>query len=342
MDITYLSHYLAEHRYPAFRAKQIIKGIIQDGHAAYTDITTIPRDLQEKLSHEVPVLPFTVITVHTSHDGRAMKALCQLTDGGHMIETVLISPKPNMWSACISCQVGCAMGCAFCATGKLGLKRNLTVDEITSQVLFWRQYLKKQKIVGTCDNIVYMGMGEPFMNWKNVRESINILTDKTIFGFSNRGLSVSTSGVVPGIKDFADTCPQVNLAISLHFASDQKRAIYMPVNTGYDLSALRDALQYYLSKNKRKIFIEYIMLKGINDTPEDARLLAQYVSSIGHMQLLHINLIRYNAIGENFIPSDRDTVKTFQSVMQQMHIPCTIRKSVGDDISGACGQLAGK
>ncbi|MFA5986068.1 MAG: 23S rRNA (adenine(2503)-C(2))-methyltransferase RlmN [Parcubacteria group bacterium] len=342
MNITQLSTYLSEHKHPDFRRKQIIKGIVQDGCATYAEITTIPRALQEELLRNVPILPFTVVKIHASQDGRAIKALLQLTEGKHMIETVLISPKPQMWSACISSQVGCAMGCAFCATGKLGLVRNLTTDEITSQVLLWRQYLKQHNIIDTFANIVYMGMGEPFMNWKNVKESIDILTDKDLFGFANRGLSISTSGIVSGIMDFADTCPQINLAISLHFVSDAKRTKYMPVNNGYDLSQLRHALQYYLSKNKRKIFIEYIMLKGINDTPEDARLLAQYVASIGHMQLLHINLIRYNAIGENFSPSERETVKKFQSIMQKAHIPCTIRKSVGDDISGACGQLAGK
>jgi 23S rRNA (adenine(2503)-C(2))-methyltransferase len=342
MNITQLSTYLSEHKHPDFRRKQIIKGIVQDGCATYAEITTIPRVLQEELLINVPILPFTVVKIHASQDGRAIKALLQLTEDKRMIETVLISPKPHMWSACISSQVGCAMGCTFCATGKLGLVRNLTTDEITSQVLLWRQYLKQYHITGTFANIVYMGMGEPFMNWKNVKESIDVLTDETLFGFAKRGLSVSTSGIVPGIMDFADTCPQINLAISLHFASDAKRTKYMPVNNGYNLSQLRQALQYYLSKNKRKIFIEYIMLKGINDTLEDARLLAQYIASIGHMKLLHINLIRYNTIGENFSSSEREVVKKFQLIMQKAHIPCTIRKSVGDDISGACGQLAGK
>lgn len=342
MNIAQLTIFLAEKKYPTFRQKQIIKGIVQEGAASYEAITTLPRTMQQDLAQCVPILPFRVVTTLVSKDGRAIKMLVQLNESKHMIETVLISPKPGMWSACISSQVGCAMGCAFCATGKIGLLRNLTADEITSQVLIWRQYIRTHKLEGSFDNIVYMGMGEPFMNWPHVRESIMQLTDPQLFGFAKRSISVSTSGVASGIKEFADTCPQVNLAISLHFATDQKRSAYMPVNTGCDLAQLRDALQYYLSKNKRKIFLEYIMLKDINDSPEDAHALAAYVRSIGQLQLLHVNLIRYNAIGENFLPSDRERVKSFQAALLRAYIPCTIRKSVGGDISGACGQLAGK
>lgn len=341
MDITQLRTFLAEKKYPTYRVEQIIKAIIVEGKAAYEDITTIAKDMRGELATHVPILPFTPSRVFISQDGRAMKALLRTQDG-HVIETVLISPKPGEWSACISCQIGCAMACAFCATGQLGLKRNLTVDEITSQVLFWRQYLAQQKIVGTFTHIVYMGMGEPFMNWKNVKESIDLLIDPKIFGFAQRGISVSTSGIVPGIKAFADTCPQINLAISLHFADDAKRSQYMLVNTGYDLDALADGLRYYFTKNKRKVFIEYIMLQGINDTPQDARQLAAYLRSIGNMHLLHINLIRYNAIDQDFIPSKKDIVKKFQSILEKIGVTCTIRKSMGDDIHGACGQLAGR
>lgn len=340
MDITQLRIFLAEKKYPAYRTDQIIKAIIVDGRASYDDITTIAKDMRTDLSAHVPILPFTPSKVFISQDGRAMKALLRTQDD-HLIETVLISPKPGEWSACISCQIGCAMACAFCATGQLGLKRNLTVDEITSQVLFWRQYLARENIAGTFTHIVYMGMGEPFMNWKNVKESIDLLVDPKIFGFAQRGISVSTSGIVPGINAFADTCPQINLAISLHFADDAKRSQYMPVNTGYDLDALADGLHYYFTKNKRKVFIEYIMLRDINDTAQDARQLAAYLRAIGQMHLLHVNLIRYNSIDQDFTPSQKDTVKKFQSILEKMGVACTIRKSMGDDIHGACGQLSG-
>lgn len=340
MDHKKLKIVLEEKNQPAFRYKQITKAILRDAITSFEDISTLPKELRAILSEELSILPFTLMNVVISADKRAMKALFMLSDG-KIIESVLISPKPGMWSACISCQVGCAMSCDFCATGKLGLKRDLTTDEIVSQAIFWRGYLKNEKIDGTYANIVYMGMGEPMMNWDNVKESIEVLTDADLCNFPNRGLSVSTSGIVSGIKKFADTFGQVNLAISLHFASDEKRSKYMPVNKGNNLEQLKEALQYYLRKNKRKLFIEYIMLDKINDTHEDAVMLAEYLRSVGTMHLLHVNLIRYNAIDGDHVPSTKNTVQNFKKDLDDLGISATIRKSIGDDIHGACGQLAG-
>ena len=340
MDVKKLEKFIKERKYPKFRFGQITNAIFDRSVDTFFEIDQIPKDMREKLAKNISILPFEVVHIAYSKNGDAIKALLKLEDN-HIIETVLIAPKPGKWSACISCQVGCAMACAFCATGKLGIKRDLTTDEITSQILFWRQYLKKENIDGEFNNIVYMGMGEPFMNWENVKESIDILIDEKLFNFPRRGLSVSTSGVAPGIEKFANECPQINLAISLHFASNEKRSRYMPVNKGYDLEKLKESLQYYLSKNNRKIFIEYIMLEGINDSREDAMLLTRFLKKIGKLQLLHVNLIRYNSIGEGFEPSGKKVVREFQNILQKQNIPCTIRKSVGDDIHGACGQLAG-
>jgi 23S rRNA (adenine(2503)-C(2))-methyltransferase len=339
MNILEVKNFLRENKYPNYRESQIFKGVFHDAMDSFEKISVLPKDLRKKLCENVDLLPFTILHVATSKNNDAIKALFQLYDG-NIIESVLISPKPGKWSACISCQVGCAMGCTFCATGKLGIKRNLTVDEITSQVLFWRQYLKNN-ISGDFSNIVYMGMGEPFMNWQNVKESIAIFTDEKYFNFPKRGLSVSTSGIVLGIKKFADECPQINLALSLHFATDKKRGAYMPVNKNNDLTEIKNALKYYFSKNNRKVFIEYIMLREINDTDDDAKNLVTYLKSIGKKHLLHVNLIRYNSIGKGFAPSDKNTVRRFQLVLEREKIICTIRKSVGDDIYGACGQLAG-
>ncbi len=226
--------------------------------------------------------------------------------------------------------------------GKLGLGRDLTSDEIVSQAVFWRGYLRENDIVGTYTNIVYMGMGEPFMNWENVKESITILTDESLCNFPNRGVSVSTSGVVLGIEKFADTFGQINLAISLHFAFDEKRDKYMPVNKAYNLERLKESLQYYLSKNKRRLFIEYIMLDGINDSKEDAIELTKYLRSIGEKKLIIVNLIKYNSIDGDFAPSTAGSVQRFKELVKGGGVACTIRKSIGDDIHGACGQLAGK
>jgi 23S rRNA (adenine(2503)-C(2))-methyltransferase len=351
MDIKKLEQFLNENNLPKFRLGQIQKAIFQDGVFSFAEITTLSKDLREKMEKELKMLSFETEKILVAKDGQSIKALLKL-NSGDLIETVLISPKPGIWSACISCQVGCAMGCRFCATGKMGFKRNLTAEEITDQILFWKQYLKsnfrlfknlKLKIENcNVNNIVYMGMGEPFNNWDEVSESIRNLTDEKIFGFGSRSLSVSTSGIAEGIAKMASEFPQVNLAISLHFASDQKRSLYMPVNNKDNMEALRSALQQYFKITKRKVFLEYIMLDGVNDTTLDARTLSQYVGSIGKRQLLHVNLIRYNMTSEGLKPSTRNRTQEFKAELEKSNIGVTIRKSLGDEIKAACGQLAGK
>ena len=339
MDYKKLKKILSDNKQPEFRFEQIAKPVFYDGAQSFDDITNIPKDLRGILNQEISILPFEVENIVVSGDKRAIKALFKLGDN-NVIESVLISPKPDMWSACISSQVGCAMSCEFCATGRLGLGRDLTCDEIVSQAIFWRGYLKHNGIAGNYSNIVYMGMGEPFMNWQNVKESIQVLTSQELGNFPNRGLSVSTSGVAPGIMKFADEFGQVNLAISLHFATDEKRTKYMPVNKAYNLDKLREAIKYYLSKNRRRIFVEYIMLKGINDSDDDAKKLTSYLKTLGAGKLLIVNLIKYNFIDKGFEPSDKKTVMRFKELIKSDGVACTIRRSVGDDIHGACGQLA--
>lgn len=353
MDISKLAKFLEEKNQPKFRLGQIQKAIFQDGMSSFSQITTISKDLREMLQTYIgEMLSFEVEKVLEARDGQSIKALLKLHDGSP-IETVLISPKPGVWSACISCQVGCQMGCRFCATGKMGFKRNLTAEEITDQILFWKQYLKKnaesfrisdlgiRNSNTSVGSIVFMGMGEPFNNWQNVSESIKILTDEKLFGFGSRSLSVSTSGIAEGIVRMAREFPQVNLALSLHFANDEKRSRYMPANLKDDMSALKKALQEYFQITKRKVFLEYIMLDGINDTALDARQLAEYIKSIGNKQLLHVNLIRYNTTSEDLKPSTRDNTTRFKNGLEKLGIHATIRKSLGDEIKGACGQLAG-
>lgn len=352
MDIKKLEQFLLENNLPKFRLGQIQKSIFQDGVASFSEISTLSKELREKMEKEMKLFSFEVEKVLVAKDGQSMKALLKLADG-NLIETVLISPKPGIWSACISCQVGCAMGCRFCATGKMGFKRDLTTEEITDQILFWRQYLNKNfqlfknlklKIKNyniSVGNIVYMGMGEPFNNWKNVSESINILIDEKLFGFGSRSISVSTSGVASGIERMANEFPQVNLAISLHFASDEKRDRFMPVNKKDNLENLKLALKKYFTITNRKVFLEYIMLDGINDTALDAKKLSDFVYSIGNTHLLHVNLIRYNTTSEDLKPSSKTRTQLFKQELEKHRINATIRKSLGEEIQAACGQLAG-
>lgn len=351
MNLKKLEKIILEKNIPTYRLNQIQKAIFVDAQDSFLNISNLPLGLRTTLDKEIEILPFEIKTILVSRDNRAIKALLTLNDG-NLIETVLISPKPGTWSACISSQAGCALGCLFCATGKGGFKRNLTTDEITSQVLFWRQYIKnnlKSKDENLpagrqglkFENIVYMGMGEPFLNWENVKESIIELTDAKFFGFRNRSISVSTAGVVDKIEDFANTFPQANLAISLHFADNAKRSDFMKVNKLHDLNKLKKALQSYLTKSNRRVFIEYILMDGVNDSREDALKLAGFLKEINSDKMLHVNLIRYNSIGFGLNPSSPDITQKFKNTLKKEGITVTIRKSLGSDISGACGQLAG-
>lgn len=366
MNIAGLENFLAERNQPKFRLGQIRKAVFQDGVSAWSEMTTIPKDLQKLLDENFKILSFDVQNILLARDGRSVKALLKLSDG-HLIETVLISPKPDTWSVCVSSQAGCPLGCAFCATGRGGFKRNLTAEEITDQVLFWRQYLKKNfqcsifnfqtnsnfknsklkidskfPIQNSKFTLVFMGMGEPFLNWENVRQSLHDLTDPALFGFGSRAISVSTAGIPKGIESLSEEFPQINLAVSLHFATDEERNKFMPINREYNLEKLRDALKKYFQKCHRKVFLEYLLLAGINDSQEDADNLIKYIRSIGHAQLLHVNLIRYNSTSDDLKPSEIGVVREFKDYLAQNGFHATIRKSLGEEIQGACGQLAGK
>jgi 23S rRNA (adenine(2503)-C(2))-methyltransferase len=346
MNLEKLETILQAQKQPKFRLEQIKKAIFQDGISSWDGITTLSKDLRQQMS-QLEILSFEVQQIFVSKDGQSVKALLKLADG-NLMETVLIAPKLGTWSACISSQVGCAVGCKFCATGKMGLIRNLTAEEITDQILFWRQYLRRElsphkgDLAPNISTIVYMGMGEPFLNWKEVSESLRNLIDEKMFGFGARSISVSTSGIPEGIDKLATEFPQVNLALSLHFADDAKRSSAMPINQKNNLEKLRGALQKYFAKTKRKVFLEYVMLSGVNDSSEDAEKLIRFVKSIGKLQLLHVNLIRYNSTNSDFKSSSKERTVMFRDYLEKNRIGVTIRKSLGEEIQGACGQLAGK
>ncbi|MFA4818050.1 MAG: 23S rRNA (adenine(2503)-C(2))-methyltransferase RlmN [Parcubacteria group bacterium] len=356
MDVEKIKIFLEKNNQPKFRLAQIQKAVFEDGVSSFEEITTLSKELRHRMS-KLKILSFEVEKVLVAKDGQSVKALLKLEDGKN-IETVLISPKPGVWSVCISCQVGCPMNCRFCATGRGGFARNLTAEEITDQILFWRQYLKKNSKIENCkparpagglkienydiNNIVYMGMGEPFLNWENVRESLKNLINKNLFGLGSRSISVSTAGIPEGIEKLAQEFPQVNLAISLHFADDKKRSVFMPVNKKYNLEELRNCVSNYLRTTNRKVFVEYILLENINDSREDAEKLAKYLKLIGKLQLLHVNLIRYNTTGGELKPSSRNRIEEFKNFLLKNHIQVTIRKSLGEEIQGACGQLVSR
>jgi 23S rRNA (adenine(2503)-C(2))-methyltransferase len=345
MNLETLEKFLKDNSQPKFRLEQILKAVYRDGASSFLDISTIPKDLKEELNKEIKILSFDAEKILISKDKRSTKALLKLNDG-NKIETVLLSARAGEYTVCVSSQVGCLLNCAFCATGKAGFKRNLTAEEISDQVLFWKEFMRinsKFKIQNSkLTNVVYMGMGEPMLNLEAVEKSIGELIDPKIFAMGSRSISVSTVGIPEKIEDFWKKFPQINLAISLHFADNDARSCWMPINKKYNLESLRAVLQNYFKNNKRKIFLEYIMFENINDSLGDAEKLIVYLQSIGNVYLLHINLISYNITSGNFRSSSKDTIIKFRNYLLKNKVNVTIRKSLGVDIAGACGQLAGK
>jgi len=317
---------------PVFRLAQAKKAVFFDLVEDWSKATTISKDLREKLRKEVPLEIKGKILV--SKNGRTVKAALELEDG-LKIETVLMKHTDKRNTVCVSSQVGCPLGCLFCVTGTMGFKRNLTSSEIVEQVLFFARYLKKDKEKIT--NVVFMGMGEPFLNWENVKKAIEILNDDNCFGIGARKISVSTAGITEGIERLAEDFPQINLAISLHAPDDKLRGELMPVNQKYPLEKILKSVDEYIEKTNRKVMFEYVMLKDVNDSEEQAKKLAKRLK----YPLYMVNLIAYNPNGR-FESSSPERIKKFKAVLEKAGIFATQRYRFGTDIEAACGQLAGK
>ncbi|MFC1644935.1 23S rRNA (adenine(2503)-C(2))-methyltransferase RlmN [Patescibacteria group bacterium] len=317
---------------PGFRLKQVFEGVFGKLVNDWNDVTNLPKKLQEELNRECSLEVDG--EVFESSDGKTFKALVTLEDG-MKIETVLMRYADGRNSLCVSSQVGCALGCAFCATGKMGLKRNLSSDEIVNQFLFFARFLKnKFSENDRISNVIFMGMGEPFLNYDNVAKSIEILNDEKFIGLGARNISVSTSGIVDGINRFSDEDRQVNLAISLHAPNDELRSELMPINKKDSLGEVLDAVDEYILKKHRKVMFEYLLIDGVNDSEEDARELAMIMKKPLYM----VNLINYNPTG-NFKPSSRKNVERFLNTLKKVGVNATLRHSFGGDIKAACGQL---
>ncbi len=323
----------------SYRSIQIQHAFFSEHLRAFNEIKPLPLLLRKKLEATTSVLSFAVTTIKKSKDSRAYKALFRLVDG-LFIESVLLKTTSSIWTCCISSQVGCAMKCSFCATGIMGLHRHLNNEEITDQVLFWLQFVKYNSVKASIKNIVYMGMGEPLHNKKEVFLSINELCNPNTFNFSARHISVSTSGLVPVIYEFTNQFPQVNLAISLHAGTDELRQKLMPVNKAYPLALLLAAIEYHIANTNRKVFIEYILIENVNDGVEHAFELVKLFNGFRYRKLIHVNLIYYNKTNNsNYRESSGDRANKFRAILSDNHIQCTIRKNLGRDIDGACGQL---
>lgn len=325
---------------PRFRYEQVERAIYHDLIEGWQEATNLPAALRESLEEGCPL----TIEAEISASRGSEKALITLADG-LQIETVLMKHQDDPSSAkatagkrntiCVSSQVGCPMGCLFCATGSLGFKRNLTIDEIVEQVLFFARKLKKEGRKVT--NVVFMGMGEPFLNYDNVIGAIKKMNDPKGMNLGARRFSISTAGVTPGIRRLAKEGIEVNLALSLHSADSALRSRLMPINQNYPLNQVLKAIADYIDRTHRRVMFEYVMIKDVTDTPDQARQLIATLKGV----LGFVNLIPYNATA-GFKASTPERIRKFKDILVNSAIPVVQRHGFGQDIDAACGQLAGK
>jgi 23S rRNA (adenine2503-C2)-methyltransferase len=319
-----------------FRAHQMLKWIYHHGVVDFDLMTDFGKVLRAKMGASVQILAPTVLQEQIAADGTT-KWLIGLP-GGNAVETVYI-PEPSRGTLCVSSQIGCSLACTFCSTGTQGFNRNLSAGEIIGQVWLAAQRLKHQQGNRRITNVVMMGMGEPLLNFDNVVTAMNLMRDDFGFGLANKRVTLSTAGLVPMIDALSASC-DVSLAVSLHAPNDTLRSELVPLNKKYPIAELLDACNRYVSKRPRAcVTFEYTMLKGVNDQPEHARELAKILRTVPSK----LNLIPFNPFrGTKYERSDAATIDKFQTILMHAGYVTTVRRTRGDDIDAACGQLVGK
>jgi 23S rRNA (adenine2503-C2)-methyltransferase len=312
-----------------FRAKQLYEWMHVKLASGYDDMTNLPKSLKEKLENECTYTSLKEVTVQTSKIDGTKKFLFELYDG-NLVESVWMQYHHGN-SVCISSQVGCRMGCRFCASTLDGLERNLTPSEMLDQIYAISRITKER-----VSNVVVMGTGEPMDNYDNLIKFIHLLTDENGLNISQRNVTVSTCGIVENMKRLADEGLSITLALSLHGSTQEKRSALMPIANKYDISEVIAACRYYFEKTGRRITFEYSLVGGVNDTDEDADNLCRLVEGLN----CHINLIPVNPIKErDYVEAAKKDIIKFQNKLERKHINVTIRREMGRDIDGACGQL---
>ena len=325
MDLELLEHALRERGEPAFRARQVWEWTAR-GAPSYEAMTNLPLALREELATVVPFSTLAVETERESRDG-TVKTLFRTADG-HPVEAVLMRYRDGRRSVCVSSQSGCPLTCTFCATGTMTFGRNLTASEILDQVLHFRR-------IEPVDHLVYMGMGEPLMNVDAVLESARKLPD---VGITHRRTTISTVGWKPGIDKLAEADMPIRLAFSLHAPEDALRSRIMPVNDRYALEDVLEACRRYYAVRRRMVFIEYVMLAGVNDGYAQAVQLAQLLDP----KIFKVNLIPFNPTDATYEGSSREAIAAFKAALEEHGVNATVRLTRGRDIDAACGQLAAK
>ena len=335
LDLLQLQQHFTQMKEPAYRAKQVYQWLWEKSARSFEEMSNISKDLRKKLDENYVINIVEVNNSQFSND-HTIKNAFRLYDG-NIVEGVLI-PMDERMTACVSSQVGCSLTCKFCATGYMDRKRNLNADEIYDQVVLIDQQAKKNYNTALT-NIVYMGMGEPLLNYANVLKSIERITAPDGLNMSYKRITVSTAGIAKMIKKLGDDGAKFNLALSLHAADDKKRNEIMPINEANSLKSLAEALKYYFAKTKNPVTYEYIVFNNFNDEIEDAIALARFCKHVP----CKVNLIEYNPIQfADFINAEGDKIDAFSNYLKSQGVTTNIRRSRGKDIDAACGQLAVK
>jgi 23S rRNA (adenine2503-C2)-methyltransferase len=333
LDYSTLEAAVRDLQEPPYRARQIYRALTRELAPDFASISTLPARLRTELAERLAVRQLEEVQMLVGHRGEVAKALLRSLSDGAQIETVLVRGARRA-SVCVSSQVGCSVQCAFCASGRQGLRRNLSAEEMVDQVLHFARLLRTEGRHVT--NVVFMGMGEPFHNYEETMRACRLLNDAEGFGLRARAISVSTAGVVPGIDRFAAEPLQLNLAVSLHAATDELRDALVPLNRTYPLADVMSACQRYVRRTGRKLFFEYVVLAGVNDSEDQAAALARLLAR----PLYHLNLIALNQTGERFCQPSPEQMAAFRDRLRRAGVSVTVRRSPGADIEAACGQLA--
>lgn len=330
-----IRHLLSDLKQHAYRYAQIMDAIFKQNIGEYEQMTMLPKYLRDELARTFGPHVSSIAPVKEMTSKQVSKVLFAVA-GGERVEAVRLTYEQGWKSYCISTQCGCGFGCRFCATGTIGMKRNLTADEITDQLLYF------QLNGHTLDSVSFMGMGEALAN-PHLFDALTILTDPRLFGLGHRRITISTIGLLPVIDRLTREFPQVNLTFSLHSPFDDQRSELMPINDRFPLRDVLDALDRHIRLTGRKVYIAYILLRGVNDSTEHAEAVASLLRGRGPGEhLYHVNLIPYNSTEvtpESYRPSDPDRIKTFVRILKSKGINVTVRTQFGSDINAACGQL---
>jgi 23S rRNA (adenine2503-C2)-methyltransferase len=358
LSLPALEQLLKDWGQPAYRARQIYRQLYVNAVTHPSEMTDLPLALRERLAAETRLSTLEQLRLQTADGGLTRKALFRLPGLREAVAESVLMVYPDRTTVCVSTQAGCAMGCVFCATGRLGLLRNLTPGEVIEQVMWAVRELRALHAEAPeglpnrgktqhLTNIVFMGMGEPFANYDRWWQAVERLHDPQGFNMGARSMTVSTVGLVPGIRRLANEALPINLAISLHAPDDELRSEMMPINKRYPITELMEATQEYIARTKRRVSFEYVLLQGKNDRPEQAEALADLIRrqapvTQGGALLYHVNLIPWNPVpGAPLSRSNRERVQRFQQILLDRGVSCTVRIERGVAIAAACGQLAG-